>query len=241
LALEQAQTDLAITLGIPDQTNFRVEAPDTLPRADIDLDLALDYALQKRSASIDFEIRQLEAERAIARARADARLSANINASFGLNQTGGTLDEAYSSPLDQQAASVSLEIPILQWGRGKAQVESALVDQQRTSESIRLETQRLRRDIRFQVLGFMQLQDRVNLAEKASYISQRRFEVSKNRYLIGKIDITNLQIAQNEKDNAQQSYFTTLKQYWVAYFQLRRSTLYDFVRQEALEIPDLGR
>jgi len=241
LALEQAQTDLAISLGISETTPFEVMAPDTLSRTEIDIDAALDYALERRSTAIEFEIRQLEADRNIARARADARLSANINASIGLNQTGSTLDEAYSAPLDQQAASLSLDIPILQWGRGKAQVESALVDRERTGESIRLEKQRLRRDIRFQVLGFMQLQDRVLLAKKASDISERRFEVAKNRYLIGKIDITNLQIAQNEKDNARQSFFSTLKQYWVAYYQLRRSTLYDFVRNIPLEVPDLGQ
>ena len=43
------------------------------------------------------------------------------------------------------------------------------------------------------------------------------------------IDITNLQLAQTEKDNARTSYLQTLRQYWAAYYQLRRSTLYDFI------------
>lgn len=241
LALDQAQTDLAITLGIDEMTQFSVVEPDTLRRSEIDIEFAIQHALEKRSSAIDFEIQQLEAERSIARAKSDARLGASINASFGYNQSGETLSDAYFQPQQRQTASLSLDIPILQWGRGRARVESAMVDQERTVESIRLEKQRLQRDIRFQALRFVQLQDRVSLAKKASDISERRFEVAKNRYLIGKIDITNLQIAQNEKDSARQSYFTTLKQFWVAYFSLRRSTLYDFVDAAPLVVPDLGK
>jgi outer membrane protein TolC len=63
--------------------------------------------------------------------------------------------------------------------------------------------------------------------------------VAKNRYLIGKIDITNLQIAQNEKDMARLSYFQALRQYWVAYYQLRRASLYDFVKAEKVKMPEM--
>jgi outer membrane protein TolC len=52
--------------------------------------------------------------------------------------------------------------------------------------------------------------------------------MAKNRYLIGKIDITNLTIAQQEKDDALINYLQTLQQYWLAWYYLRRSTLFDF-------------
>ena len=58
--------------------------------------------------------------------------------------------------------------------------------------------------------------------------------MAKNRYLIGKIDITNLNIAQNEKDLARLDYINTLRDFWLAYYRLRRITLYDFEKGEAL-------
>ena len=57
-----------------------------------------------------------------------------------------------------------------------------------------------------------------------------------NRYFIGKIDNTNLNIAQSEKDLARNEYYRTLKDYWLSYYRLRRTTLYDFEKQESLFI-----
>ena len=64
-----------------------------------------------------------------------------------------------------------------------------------------------------------------------------RYNVAQNRYLIGKIDITNLNIALTEKDDAKRSYIEALKSFWTAYFELRRLTLYDFASQKYLYNP----
>ena len=72
------------------------------------------------------------------------------------------------------------------------------------------------------------------VSAKADTIAQKRYEVAKNRYFIGKIDNTNLNIAQTEKDLARNEYYRTLKDYWLSYHRLRRTTLYDFEKQESL-------
>jgi hypothetical protein len=56
--------------------------------------------------------------------------------------------------------------------------------------------------------------------------------------LIGKIDITNLNIALTEKDNAKRSYLEALRTYWSSYFNLRRLTLFDFATGTLLYTPD---
>jgi outer membrane protein len=65
-------------------------------------------------------------------------------------------------------------------------------------------------------------------------VAQKRFEVAYNRYVIGKITIDNLYIAQNEKDQALGVYVQALRGYWLAYFQLRKTTLYDFEKGQAI-------
>ncbi len=42
------------------------------------------------------------------------------------------------------------------------------------------------------------------------------------------MEITNLLIAQNEKDQAIISYVSTLRDFWVTWYQLGRTTLFDF-------------
>ena len=65
-------------------------------------------------------------------------------------------------------------------------------------------------------------------------MAAKRFEVAYNRYVIGRIDMDNLYVAQNEKDQALQQYVQSLRGYWLAYYRLRRVTLYDFEKGAAL-------
>jgi outer membrane protein TolC len=239
LELEKARTDLAISLGITDLDGIEVLPPLELPIVEVDADFALSVARENRSDLVDYQVRGLEAESNLSRARAENRFSANISAEFGLNQIGNTLSEVYSNPQDQQSATIGFGIPIVQWGKGKAAIESAIVAQERVREQITLDQRRLERDVRFQVLDFLQLQQQIRLSAKADTIAQRRYTVAKNRYLIGKIDITNIQIAQQEKDNARSAYIQALKQFWVAYYRLRRSTLWDFLNDSRIEAPEM--
>jgi outer membrane protein TolC len=78
------------------------------------------------------------------------------------------------------------------------------------------------------------LQRQVGVAAKSDTIAQRRFDVAKERYVIGKIDIPILFIAQSEKDNARRANYQTLWDFWAAYYRVRRLALYDFATGESL-------
>ena len=66
----------------------------------------------------------------------------------------------------------------------------------------------------------------VLLVAKSDSVAAKRFEVAYNRYVIGRITIDNLYIAQDEKDQAVLQYVLALRGYWVAHYRLRRATLY---------------
>ncbi|MFN8397503.1 MAG: TolC family protein [Bacteroidia bacterium] len=237
VSLQKAKLELAITLGLQDPEGILVEQPEELPLIQVNADSVLAEARRNRSDPLDFESRGLQAESNYAQARANARFNASLNASFGLNNSDTSIVTSFQNLAEQQTASIGIGIPIFQWGKNRADVQSAAVRRDQVQEQIRLDQRRFERDLRFEVMDFMQAQQQLQLASKSDTIAQRRFDVARNRYLIGKIDITNLQIAQNEKDNARLSYMQALRQYWVAYHQLRRSALYDFVKGQRLEVP----
>jgi hypothetical protein len=58
--------------------------------------------------------------------------------------------------------------------------------------------------------------------------------VAYNRYVIGRIAIDNLYMAHGEKDQALMQYGQALRSHRVAYYRLRRLTLYDFERGAAI-------
>jgi outer membrane protein TolC len=96
----------------------------------------------------------------------------------------------------------------------------------------------LAEDARFSALGVQQAQRNVLISAKADTVAGKQFEVARNRYTIGKITNDALYLAQGEKDAAVLAYVQALRNYWTAYYHLRRVTLYDFVaKREMADVP----
>src|SRR5213593_811654 len=83
-------------------------------------------------------------------------------------------------------------------------------------------------DARFAALELAQARRTALLVAKADSVAAKRFEVAYNRYVIGRITIDNLYIAQAEKDQAVLQYVQGLRGYWAALYRLRGATLFDF-------------
>ena len=78
------------------------------------------------------------------------------------------------------------------------------------------------------------LREQVKVRKKSDDIESRKYDISKQLFLIGKIDITTLNIALRDKDAAKRNYITSLQDFWEAYFRLRMLSLYDFERDSLL-------
>ena len=75
-------------------------------------------------------------------------------------------------------------------------------------------------------------------SQKADEIADKRYEIAKNRYLIGKISITDLNLALRDKDDAKEAYINSLRSFWSSYYSIRFLTLYDFENNVTLYEPE---
>jgi outer membrane protein TolC len=66
---------------------------------------------------------------------------------------------------------------------------------------------------------------------KADYTAERRNEVARKLYLLGKSTILDLNASITEKDTAKRNYINTLYNYWSLYYTLRSITLFDFEKE----------
>jgi len=230
LNFQRAEENFKALLGIPDRVSIEVLTPEEAPSMNIDVEKALELAQENNSTSLEFELNEIQANQAYDQARREAGFSATIQASYGLNQTSETFDRLYEDPQNRQFFTLGFEIPIFNWGKNTAEIQAARNQQVSTANTIAYQKLQFDLNVRSTVREFSQLQSQVNLARISDEIADRRYEVAKNRYLIGKIDVTNLFIAQNEKDSARRSYIQSLRNYWTGYYNLRRLTLYDFER-----------
>ncbi len=167
---------------------------------------------------INIEQKQIEAN--LKRARLNQLPNAELNATYGLSNTANTVKESYKNPLNQQRISLGLNVPLMNWGRFRNDYKAAKHEFKAKDAELQLAYLNLEQEVVFQVMQYKQLKQRVAISTKADTIAQKRYEVAKNRYFIGKIDNTNLNIAQTEKDLARNNYYQTLKEYWISYYRL---------------------
>jgi outer membrane protein TolC len=122
------------------------------------------------------------------------------------------------------------------FGSNRSAHKAAQYAYEATLQSMEASRQQLETDAFGLALQVKQLKTSVDISSKADTIAKKRYEVARNLYKIGTMEITNLLIAQNEKDQAIISYVSTLRDFWVTWYQLRRTTLFDFEKNSSLLI-----
>ncbi len=237
LALQTASLDLRNYIGLRNGESFELALPEEIPVFSVSEDEALEYAKKTRSAYVAFERRKMEAESNVARTRGQL-YQVGVTAAFGLNNTGQSISDLYRDPSRQQVANISFNVPIVDWGRRRAQMQTAYANKKLQDYVIAQDEVLFEQQILTQVRQFEMLYLQVEITKKSDEVALKRYNVAQNRYLIGKIDITNLNIALTEKDNAKRGYINALRGFWTAYYDLRRLTLYDFSESKYLYDPN---
>jgi outer membrane protein TolC len=195
---------------------------------DLNYERTLAEAKANNPEILEMERRLLEAESQVAEARSRKGIRADLFAQFGLSQFAEELPEAYRSPSNQQRVEVGLQVPLLDWGLGRGQYRMAQSAQEVIKTDVEQSQIDFNENIFLQVMQFNLQDEQVAIASKADTIATLRYEVSKQRFLIGKIDVLDLNVAQEEKDVARQGFVRALRNYWDYYYDLRGLTLYDW-------------
>lgn len=237
LALETARLQLRSYIGLRDEEQFDLVLPEGIPRFEVSVDDALEYAMMNRADYIAFKRRRLQAEESVAQARG-RRFQVDARAAYGLNNNGLVLTDVYQNPVEQQQFSLGFSIPVLDWGRNKAMMQTAIANKKLMDFQIEQDEVNFEQGIMTQVRQFEMLRLQLEITKKSDEVAAERYNVSQNRYLIGKIDITNLNIALEQKDDAKRRYIQALRDFWVAYYNLRQLTLYDFAGKKLLYTPE---
>lgn len=232
--LKTALLNLNIILGIQDQQALRLIAPSQpIFSTKINEEAAYRQALDNRPEFIAYQRQKLETDRDIEEAR-KSRNQASVQAVLGFNGAGEKLGDVITPIKDQQRLSVGINVPIIDWGRSKNRVGIAEANQKVVAYTIAQEENNLRREILNLCSNLQLLEENILLAQKTDDISIRRYNLALEQYQIGKLSITDLNLALTEKDQAKRTYLNALRQFWEAYFQLRKLTLFDFQNSSKL-------
>ena len=234
--LNSAKNRLRSFLGFNEQVDVEIIIPTEVPKVELSLGQVLTLAKENSPNVLAYRQRLIEAERAVAEARASRGFQADLELSFGLNQRSEDFSGAYRSPEDMETAKIKLSIPILDWGRGKGRVKMAQSKQELEQAKVMQEEIDFEQDVILRVQQFNMQDMQYKIAAKADTVSQLRYDVTKKRYLIDKVTITDMNNAQSDRDRSTERYVTELHNYWNYYYTIRQLTLFDFVNNKPLGV-----
>jgi outer membrane protein len=216
--------------GIKATVIFDLEAPTNLPSYQLDTEEVLRLARNNRSKSYDFQRRLLEADQNVARVKGTNGFQVNVNASVGLSQNAENFEDVYKNPQDAERIRLGFSIPIADWGKAKARMEIAESNRELERMNVEQERINMEQEVMLRVQQFNLVREQVALALRAFEVAEKGEDITRKRYLIGKIGVTELNLALEARDQARQSYMSALRSFWLAHYELRALTLFDFER-----------
>jgi outer membrane protein TolC len=230
----RTMTELCTFLAIDKNTKIECIVPVNIPSLQIDTQEALDKAWENNPIVLDHEQRLLENNQNVARTKSQMGFNTTIYASYGLDQSSEKLKEVYNEPDNSQRFRLGVRIPILDWGQRKGNYQMAKY--QRDAQQLVIEQERIEFELGLiqQVIDFNLQSEQVHTAAMADTVARKGYEVTFQRFIIGKVDVINLDQARNNLQNARLSYIQAVQSYWNYYYTLRSQTLFDFATRQTL-------
>ena len=203
----------------------KVKLPIELKRVDLNYETAVLSALKNSPFISEIQEKILSAERALEQAKKAHRFTASFSASIGFNQVAKTFSAAYKSPLQQNMISVSLTIPILDWGVGKGKIIMA----DDNLKMIKVQNQQIKKElIQEVIISINELNLYLNhflRSIEAKENAKDAYSTAQELFIIGKSDVSNLNLAISGQIEAHNNYIQALRNYWSCYYKIKRLTL----------------
>ncbi len=226
--LKNADFELRSYVGIKEQNPLELIVPLNISLFDINPQLALDKAKENRKETTQFKRRLISADRDLAEAKNSTGLSATLSGSFGLSNSADELAGVYQNPQKDRTLRVALSVPILDWGRSASTVKLAESQRELTIFNVNKEIEEFDREVIVQVDQFGLLKDQLRTAKEADNVAENGYVIALKKFQNGELSITDMNISLQEREKAKRDYIMSVQSYWVAYYQLRILTLFDF-------------
>ncbi len=233
--LRDREIRLRSFLGFNDQVRIELVIPDKIPDLQVEINEVLELAMANNPDIMNQQLTILTAQSSVAQAKAEKGLNANIFASFGLQGKDENINTAYSALSQNQGVRFGFTLPILDWGLGRGKykmAQSALDLATMTQQQAQIDFQQ---NLFLDVEQFNLQKNQVAISAKSDTVAMRMYEVTKQRFLIGKIAILDLNNADTKKDQNRRAYIQELQNYWNYFYNLRSLALYDFINRKPLE------
>lgn len=233
--LRDREIRLRSFLGFNDNVRLELIIPDDIPSLQLNTQEVFDLAMANNPEILNQQLTILTAQSNVAQARSERGLNANLVASYGLRDRDPVFNMAYEGPNRQQRVRIGFTLPILDWGLGRGRYKLAQSSLELAEVQSKQAIVDFQQNLYLDVEQFNLQKNQVEIAAKSDTVAMKRYEVTKQRFLIGKIAVLDLNDADSRKDQNKRAYLQSLQDYWNFFYNIRSLTLFDFIHNKPLE------
>lgn len=236
LTLKNQKFRLFSYLRVFNYENMELMPPYSIPDVVVNVNEVLSKAMDNSTHVLQQQISRLESEKLLAQAKANKGIQVQLNSELGFNRTANHFREAYRDLKDNEIVGLTVSLPIFDWGVSKGRVKMAQADLEVTKTQLEQAHETYVQDLQTSVLQFNMQSGQCKNAMRAQDIADERYDITKRRFETGAVTVTDLNTAQQESENARAQYIRQLQTFWTGYYNLRKSTLYDWVGRQNLTV-----
>jgi outer membrane protein TolC len=234
VSLENAKDEFKILIGISLYDDIIV-----IPNIDVDtvavdiafaIDQGLDNRMELRQRQINIESTQFD----LIQTKGLNEFKGNLGLSLGLFGDNEKFRDIYESPTDNETVSLSLTIPLWDWGERKSRIKASEASVETANITFEEEQNIIILDIRKVYRNLLNLQNQIEIARQSVINAQLTYDLNLERYKNGDLTGMDLNIYQNQLSEKQLSYTNSLISYKLELLNLKIQTLYDFEKLEAV-------
>ncbi len=228
VALENARDSFKQAIGLSLYEDISLVADIDYHKVEVSLDKAVRWGLENRMELRQREIDLEKARNSVMEAGATNEFWGSLNLSYGITGTSDKIRDIYEAPDENQRVSLSLEIPLWDWGEKENRVEAARTSLESGKLSMKEQEDNIIISIRQTCRNLKNQEAQIEIARQSVRNAQLTYDISLEKYRNGEISSKELGEIQTQLSKAKVSRASALIEYKLLLLELKIKSLWDF-------------
>jgi outer membrane protein TolC len=234
VSLENAKDDFKILIGMSLYDDFLVLPDISVDTVQVDIAFAIDQGLKNRMELRQREISIETSEFELIQTKALNEFRGSLGLSVGLFGDNEKFGNVYANPTDNESVSLSLTIPLWDWGERKSRIRASEASIETANITFEEEQSNIILSVRKVYRNLLNLQNQIEIARQSVINAQLTYDLNLEKYKNGDLTGMDLNIYQNQLSERQLSFTNSLISYKLELLNLKIQTLYDFEKKETI-------
>ena len=234
VSLENAKDDFKLLIGMSLYDDLLVIPNIAVDTVAVDISFAIDQGLANRMELRQREISIETSQFDLIQTKALNEFKGSLGLSLGLFGDNEKFRDVYASPTDNETVSLSLTIPLWDWGERKSRIKATEASIETANITLEEEQNNIILGVRKVFRNLLNLQNQIGIARQSVTNAQLTYDLNLEKYKNGDLTGMDLNIYQNQLSEKKLTYTNSLISYKLELLNLKIQTLYDFEKKEAV-------